>query len=46
MISDYRENFEVRIKNEEVIKKDVWVPAPCLRLAGAGYNMQGQENYR
>ena len=18
-----------------------WVPAPCLRLAGAGYNMQG-----
>ncbi|GAI67219.1 unnamed protein product, partial [marine sediment metagenome] len=18
-----------------------WIPAPCLRLAGAGYNMQG-----
>ena len=27
--------------SEDLDKKDVWVPAPCLRIAGAGYNMQG-----
>jgi len=28
---------------KKVLYKDInnWVPAPCLRLAGAGYNMQG-----
>jgi len=29
--------------NQKVLYKHInnWIPAPCLRLAGAGYNMQG-----
>ncbi|MHC4604806.1 MAG: hypothetical protein ACYS6W_15930, partial [Planctomycetota bacterium] len=28
---------------QKVLYKHInsWIPAPCLRLAGAGYNMQG-----
>jgi hypothetical protein len=28
-----------RLESGQVL---IWIPTPCLRLAGAGYDMQGQ----